>query len=67
MLAGRRYRLLSGIWTIDAILSTERPAPVQVVLKHDRLKQYFPQSYTAQQMEKVIVSLLEKWHIQNST
>jgi len=49
---------------IDALLSVERPAPVQVVLKHDRLKHYFPQNYTAQQMEEVIVSLLETWSVQ---
>jgi len=55
------------IAVIDAILSAERPAPVQVVLKHARLKHYFPQTYTAQQMEEVIFSLLEKWHGQNST
>jgi len=52
---------------IDAILSAERPAPMRIVLKHDRLKHYFPKNYTAQQMEEVIVSLLEKWHGQNST
>ena len=46
---------------IDAILSESRPAPVQVVLKKDRLTQYFPPSYTARQMEEVIVSLLETW------
>jgi len=46
---------------IDAILSENRPAPVQVVLKKDRLTRYFPPSYTAQQMEEVIVSLLETW------
>ena len=46
---------------IDAILSESRPAPVQVVLKKDCLTQYFPPSYTAQQMEEVIVSLLETW------
>ena len=46
---------------IDAILSENRPAPVQVVLKKDRLTQYFPPSYTARQMEEVIVSLLETW------
>ena len=50
---------------IDAILTEQRPAPVQVVLKRERLKQYFPQSYTAQQMEEVIVSLLETWHTQH--
>ena len=51
---------------IKAILSTERPAPVQVVLKRDRLKQYFPKEYTAQQMEEVIVSLLEAWSVQQT-
>ena len=51
---------------IETILSTERPAPVQVVLKRDRLKQYFPKEYTAQQMEEVIVSLLETWSVQQA-
>jgi len=49
---------------IEAILSEGRPAVVQVVLKQARLQQYFPQDYTAQQMEEVIVSLLETWSIQ---
>jgi len=49
---------------IEAILSEGRPAAVQVVLKQARLRQYFPQNYTAQQMEEVIVSLLETWSIQ---
>lgn len=45
------------IAVIEALLSAERPAAVQVVLKQARLHQYFPQTYTAQQMEEVIVSL----------
>ena len=49
---------------IDAVLSEERPAPMQVTLKKDRLKQYFPSSYTPQQMEEVILSLLENWKAQ---
>ena len=28
-------------------------------------RQYFPQTYTAQQMEEVIVSLLETWSVQH--
>ncbi len=51
---------------MDAILTEERPAPVQVTLKNDRLKQYFPQTYTAKQMEEVIFSLLETWRTQNT-
>ena len=50
---------------IEELLSKERPAPVQVVLKQARLRQYFPQSYTARQMEEVIVSLLETWSVEN--
>lgn len=52
------------ITVIEAILSEGRPATVQVVLKQARLRQYFPQDYTAQQMEDVIVSLLENWRSQ---
>lgn len=51
---------------MEALLSADRPAAVQVVLKQARLHQYFPQSYTAQQMEEVIVSLLETWRAQHT-
>ena len=51
---------------MDAILTEERPAPVQVTLKNDRLKQYFPQTYTTKQIEEVIFSLLETWKTQNT-
>ena len=37
---------------IEVLLKAEHPAAVQVVLKQTRLRQYFPQTYTAQQMEK---------------
>ena len=53
------------ITVIEAILSEGRTATVQVVLKQTRLHQYFPPSYTAQQMEEVIVSLLETWSVQH--
>ncbi len=51
---------LSGT-VIDAILTAEQPAQVRVVLKQDRLKQYFPSTYSVRQIEDVIVSLLENW------
>lgn len=51
---------------VDAILTERRPAPVQVTLKKDRLTQYFPKTYTAQQMEEVIISLLETWKSQHA-
>lgn len=50
---------------VDAILTEERPAPIQVTLKKDKLTQYFPKNYTAQQMEEVIFSLLEGWKTQH--
>ena len=53
------------ITVIEAILSEGQPAAVQVVLKQARLRQYFPQTYTVQQMEEVIVSLLETWSVQH--
>lgn len=50
---------------IDAVLSEQRPAPIKVTIKSDKLKQYFPQSYTAKQMEEVIFSLLAEWQMQH--
>lgn len=47
---------------IDAIMSEEKPFEMKVVFKQDKLKRYFPQSYTPQQMEDVIIKLLEGWH-----
>lgn len=46
---------------MDAILTEEHSAPIKVTLKSERLKQYFPKSYTQEQMEEVIFSLLETW------
>lgn len=50
---------------MEAVLAKERPAPVQVTLKKEKLKQYFPQSYTQKQIEEVIFSLLETWKTQH--
>lgn len=50
---------------IEVILSEGCSTTVQIVLKQTRLRQYFPQTYTAQQMEEVIVSLLEAWKTQH--
>ncbi len=47
------------------ILRKERSAPVKVTLKNDKLRHYFPQNYTQQQMEEVIFSLLDSWKCQN--
>lgn len=47
---------------IDSILAEEKKEPVKLTLTGSRLKQYFPQSYTPKQMEKVIMGLLESWY-----
>ena len=47
------------------ILSAERLAAVQVILGQSELRRYFPEDYTARQMEEVIVSLLEAWSAQH--
>ena len=52
---------------MDAVLTEEREAPVQVTLRKERLKQYFPRSYTQAQMEEVIFSLLETWKKNNNS
>ena len=46
---------------LDAILSEEKPLETKVTLKGDKLKKYFPESYTPRQMEQVITGLLEEW------
>ena len=33
----------------------------KVTLAEKKLKNYFPQDYTQEQMEEIIVSLLEEW------
>lgn len=51
---------------MEAVLTEEHPVSVQVTLKKERLRKYFPQSYTQKQMEEVIFSLLETWKTENA-
>ena len=45
-----------------SIMSEEKkPMYNSVTLSHDTLKKYFPRSYTAKQMEQVILRLLDSW------
>ena len=47
---------------MKAIMSEEKKGDLdKVILKADVLKKYFPKSYTPQQMEEKIISLLEQW------
>ena len=48
--------------SVLSIMSEEKkPLYNSVTLSHDTLKKYFPRSYTAKQMEAVIIRLLEGW------
>ena len=45
-----------------AILSEEKKPEVgKITLSSDKLRRYFPKSYTPQQMEQTIFRLLEQW------
>jgi ParB family chromosome partitioning protein len=47
---------------MDAIMSEEKKGELdKVTLTGDKIKKYFPKSYTPQQMEATIIKLLEGW------
>jgi len=47
---------------MTAIMSEEKKSDLdKVTLSGDKLKKYFPKSYTPQQMEETIIKLLESW------
>ena len=47
---------------MTAIMSEEKKTePDRVTLSGDKLKKYFPKSFTPQQMEETILKLLEGW------
>ena len=48
---------------MSAIMSEEKKGDLdKVTLTGDKLKRYFPKSYTPKQMEEIIIKLLEGWH-----
>ena len=54
-----------SIDTIFAVLSEEKPnQKEQVKFKTEDIRKYFPKSYTNLDMQKTIISLLEKWQRQ---
>ena len=50
---------------IYAIMSEEKPNQREKIkLSAERVREFFPKSYTTQQMEDTIIKLLEQWHRQ---
>lgn len=39
----------------------KKPEIDHVTIKHDKIRQYFPKSYTPKQMEDTIIKLLDQW------
>ena len=46
---------------MSAIMSEEKKEVDRITLTSDKLKQYFPKSFTPRQMEEIIFKLLEQW------
>ncbi len=55
-----------GELNIDSILSVmmeqKKPEKLTLTLDGDKLRRFFPRSYTPQKMEEVIYRLLDSWH-----
>ena len=49
---------------IDSIMMEQKPETVKMTLGEDKLKKYFPKSYTKAKMEEIILKLLDKWRRQ---
>ena len=49
---------------IDSIMMEQKPETIKITLGEDKLKKYFPKSYTKARMEEIILKLLDKWHKQ---
>ena len=46
---------------LDIMMEQKKPEGYNVVLSADKLRKYFPRSYTPQRMEKTILKLLDAW------
>ena len=49
---------------IDSIMMEQKPETVKIALGEDKLKKYFPKSYSKAKMEEIILKLLDKWRRQ---
>ena len=56
----QRGELTAGV--MRAIMSEEKKPEIdRITIASDRLRKYFPRSYTPKQMEETIIKLLEQW------
>ena len=47
---------------IESILASEKEEKVKLVIYEDKLRRYFPKSYTKEQIEDTVMKLIQKWH-----
>lgn len=47
---------------IDSIMQEQKPEKVKITLAGDKVKKYFPENYTAKQIEDVMIKLLDDWY-----
>lgn len=46
---------------IDSIMQEEKPEKLRITFKEDKLREYFPKSYSKKQIEETMIKLLENW------
>lgn len=49
---------------IDSIMMEQKPETVKITLGEEKLKKYFPKSYSKAKTEEIILKLLDKWRRQ---
>ena len=49
---------------IESIMMEQKPETVKITLSEEKLKKYFPKSYSKAKMEEIILKLLDKWRRQ---
>lgn len=49
---------------IESIMTEQKPETIKITLGEDKLKKYFPKSYSKEKMEEIILKLLDKWRRQ---
>ena len=47
---------------LEYILTSTKQESIKIVIYEDKLRRYFPKSYTKEQIEDTVMKLIQKWH-----
>ena len=47
---------------LEYILTSTKQESIMLVIYEDKLRRYFPKSYTKEQIEDTVMKLIQKWH-----